>query len=346
MDRSSIDVLLDEIEQNLYASWPRAHYNKGFTQLAQLTGVSLNEMDLEQVFAPVQALLERGGKRWRPLVMVLTCMSLGGNKELAVRLSSLVELPHNASLIIDDIEDNSVLRRGESAVHLLFGQDVAINSANFAYFSPSVLLKDLNIDPLVTLQLYEIWLLGLRRVHLGQGLDIGWHNGNAVPNVADYNTMCRLKTGSMAAMAVGLGAALSPASLPVQEELAELWLSVGLAFQIMDDVGNLRQTIVGKALGDDIQEGKKSLPVVLFCQKYPERVVELLALMRCAKTDDDVIGQVIQLLETSGSINEAEHQARQLLQQTQECMTQILEPSWAREQLLALIGRFTLPSVG
>jgi geranylgeranyl pyrophosphate synthase len=277
---------------------------------------------------------------------VLTCMALGGDSELAFQLSSLVELPHNASLIVDDIEDNSTLRRGEVAMHLLFGQDVAINSANFAYFSPSVLLQNLSIDPLVKLQLYDLWLLGLRRVHLGQGLDIAWHSSKTVPSVADYKIMCQLKTGAMAAMAVGLGAALSDASLVMQKELADLWLSVGLAFQIMDDVGNLRQTIVGKAAGDDIQEGKKSLPVVLFCQKHPEKQLELLDLMQVAKTQEVAIGQVIELLQASDSVETAEQQARQLLHETQARMEQLLAPSWAREQLFLLMKRFMLQSVG
>jgi octaprenyl-diphosphate synthase len=80
-------------------------------------------------------LLRRGGKRWRPLLMLLVCESLGGG-DAALPLSPLVEFCHNASLIHDDIEDNSIKRRGKPAVHLLYGVDTAINSGCFLYFLP------------------------------------------------------------------------------------------------------------------------------------------------------------------------------------------------------------------
>ena len=83
--------------------------------------------------APSRDLLSRGGKRWRPLLMTLVCESLGGS-DAAVPLSPLVEFSHNASLIHDDIEDNSDERRGRPAVHLINGVDAAINSGCFLYF--------------------------------------------------------------------------------------------------------------------------------------------------------------------------------------------------------------------
>lgn len=76
------------------------------------------------------------GKRWRALSTVLLGLTYGLSLETLLDLAVLVEIPHNASLIVDDIEDKSSVRRGESAVHLIYGEDNAINSANFGYFYP------------------------------------------------------------------------------------------------------------------------------------------------------------------------------------------------------------------
>jgi octaprenyl-diphosphate synthase len=85
--------------------------------------------------APGYDIVKRGGKQWRPLLMTLICEALGG-EDRALPLVPLVELPHNASLIHDDIEDNSDERRGKPAVHLIYGTDTAINGGYFLYFLP------------------------------------------------------------------------------------------------------------------------------------------------------------------------------------------------------------------
>lgn len=136
---------------------------------------------VQNLVEPMYQLLLRGGKRWRPLSMMLTGLSFGLKLDDILVLASLVEIPHNASLIVDDIEDASPLRRGKPAMHVLYGEDNAINSANFAYFLPLTELDTLNIDPSVHVKLYQAWHLGMRRVHLGQALDITWHNSDIIP---------------------------------------------------------------------------------------------------------------------------------------------------------------------
>ena len=90
----------------------------------------------QRISAPARDLLNRGGKRWRPLFMLL-CAELYGDWRLAVPLSPMVEIAHNGSLIVDDIEDASVQRRGEQAEHIKFGMDLALNAGNLMYFLPA-----------------------------------------------------------------------------------------------------------------------------------------------------------------------------------------------------------------
>lgn len=200
--------------------------------------------------------------------MHLVCENLGGG-EAALPLAPLVEFCHNASLIHDDIEDNSAERRGKPAVHLLYGTDAAINSGCFMYFLPLSCIDGWDAPAETRLKLYSLWAREMRALHLGQSLDIAWHRAwESLPSVEDYYTMCALKTGVLARFAVNVGriAALRGADCECgavfpPEKAAE---KLGVGFQILDDVKNLEEGVPGKRRGDDIVEGKKSLPVLLY----------------------------------------------------------------------------------
>jgi len=156
-------------------------------------------------------LVNRGGKRWRPLLMVLAAECIAGEAggAAALPLTPLVEFPHNASLIHDDIEDNSDERRGKPAIHMIYGTDTAINSGAFMYFLPLACLsawaKDLTA-PCFIQQIWEVWASHMRALHLGQAMDIAWHRDfNSLPGLDEYDRMCRLKTGCLASLAAVLG---------------------------------------------------------------------------------------------------------------------------------------------
>ncbi|MDR2491411.1 MAG: polyprenyl synthetase family protein [Spirochaetaceae bacterium] len=225
---------------------------------------------------PCIDLVGYGGKRWRPLLAHLICESLGGG-EAALPLLPLLELSHTASLIHDDIEDNSALRRGKPAAHILYGTDTAINSGAFLYFFSASVIDTWDAPPDAKAKLYAAWLVTMRRLHLGQAMDISWHNSRHYPRLSEYVTMCRLKTGVLSRFAVELGICAAENALRKQnnvqfmpdfetkkralEGAAE---KLGLGFQIVDDAKNLTQGVPGKKRGDDIVEGKKSLPILFF----------------------------------------------------------------------------------
>jgi octaprenyl-diphosphate synthase len=230
---------------------------------ASLPGAVSAEL-IQSLIRAGRDLVSRGGKRWRPLLMTLICESLGGG-EAALPLAPLVEFPHNASLIHDDIEDNSEERRGRPAVHILYGTDAAINGGCFLYFLPLVCIDfwgdGLSAAPDVLAdrknRIYALWGGYMRKLHLGQAMDIHWHRDFAsLPGLEEYHTMCRLKTGCLARFAAVLGvnaaAAVSPAAFPRGREedlarrLGEAAENFGVGFQILDDVKNLTTGIPGK----------------------------------------------------------------------------------------------------
>ncbi|MDR1307585.1 MAG: polyprenyl synthetase family protein [Treponema sp.] len=235
-------------------------------------GVNLPPALVQPLLEPGRDLLGRGGKRWRPLLSLVVCRVLGGG-DAVLPLLPLVEFSHNASLIHDDLEDNSNERRGKPAVHRIYGEDTAINSGSFLYFLPLTVMETWDARAEVRDRIWTCWARHMRRLHLGQSMDIAWHRDPArIPSIPDYMLMCSLKTGCLARFAAFLGAEAAwaartvPADPELLARLGEGAEKLGVGFQILDDVKNLGPGVPGKQRGDDVVEGKKSLPVLLFLQ--------------------------------------------------------------------------------
>jgi len=287
---------------------------------------TLDAQLLKTITAPGRDLLSRGGKRWRPLLMTLVCEALGGG-DSSLPLVPLVELSHNASLIHDDIEDNSDERRGKPAVHIIHGIDAAINGGSFLYFLPLACIDSwaanfTDVDNCRTI-VHTMWAVHLRKLHLGQALDIHWHrNHDEIPSIDEYHTMCALKTGCLSRFAAELGAAVAKMSgkasvNPVHaEQLGMAAQKLGVGFQILDDVKNVTSGIPGKKRGDDIVEGKKSLPVLLFLHRRPKEKDMVFRCMNAAASGGIGVPEVeelIQAMQSAGVLAEAEAQGKSLI---------------------------------
>jgi len=323
---------------------------------------------LRVLTAPGRDLLSRGGKRWRPLLMVLVCEALGGG-DAALSLAPLVELSHNATLIHDDIEDNSDERRGKPAAHILYGVDVAINSGSFLFFLSLACidswaagleskegLSEKDVE-LAKAKVYGLWAGFMRKVHLGQAMDIHWHrNVDIVPSLDDYHRMCNLKTGCLARFAAELGVmtadiaakASGNTGLLLAEWLGTAAEKLGVGFQILDDVKNVSTGIPGKKRGDDIVEGKKSLPILLFLHRWPEKkemVFRCFKEARSAGIGAPEVEELLHVLASSGVLAEAETQANALIAEAREVFA-FSKPSlpWAAESRKLLAGLIDLIS--
>ncbi|MCL2174868.1 MAG: polyprenyl synthetase family protein [Treponema sp.] len=271
------------------------------------------------LLAPLEELIFRGGKRWRPLLMTLICETLNGG-DMSIPLSPVVELSHNASLIHDDIEDESDERRGKPSIHRMYGVDVAVNAGSFLYFLASACIEASNFERKDFI--YKSWMECMRRLHLGQSMDISWHrNITIVPSMDEYNLMCAMKTGSLARLSAELGAFAAGAPEDVIKLLGDVTDKMGIGFQILDDVKNLTTGVQGKRRGDDVVEGKKSLPILLYMNKYPEKRNKIFYYFHVAKTNGYCAPEVEELIETltnSDVFEEASEIGRKLLRETKE----------------------------
>ncbi|GHV90099.1 hypothetical protein AGMMS50268_06020 [Spirochaetia bacterium] len=323
---------------------------------------------LESLTQPGWDLLNRGGKRWRPLLMALICETLGG-ADTALPLTPLVEFSHNASLIHDDIEDSSDERRGKPAVHLLYGVDAAINGGSFLYFLPLACINAWSAPVEQKEQVRSIWGEYMRRLHLGQAMDIHWHRDFlSLPGIEEYYTMCGLKTGCLARLAAVLGVTVAlgkAGSAPQAAELArvaelaavlgEAAEKLGVGFQILDDVKNLTTGLPGKKRGDDVVEGKKSLPVLLYLHRHPdtgeasqydldagELVANCFTAARAGGPGVPEVEELIGALEAAGVLEEARQKGLALIREATEVFA---SPSIAgfplREEGRRLLAGFT-----
>jgi octaprenyl-diphosphate synthase len=303
---------LSNIEGALERVFP-SQTDLGWAQrVADQEHLVLRTEDLDRINAPAWDLLRRGGKRWRPLVLTLSHELHGGTLASIADLSTLVELPHNGSLIVDDIEDSADQRRGGPAIHVAHGIDMAVNTGNFLYFEPTFLLEHSGLDDAAQFRMMKLYLRVMRRLHFGQGLDIVWHNDHDyLPNRDQYLQMCRFKTGALSRLSAELGAASAGASDAEVEALGSVWEDLGVGFQILDDVKNLTEGNPGKLRGDDIVEGKKSLPVLCHAEEAPDHGLALLGIfrrvadLRPAPEIRPLIEQAIGLMESSGGLRQA-----------------------------------------
>ncbi|TFY57716.1 hypothetical protein EVG20_g8429 [Dentipellis fragilis] len=177
-------------------------------------------------------------------------------------ICKIVAMLHNASLLIDDIEDNSQLRRGQPVAHRIYGLPQAINSANYVYFlalKEAVALKPYELPGYDAL---DIILHELVNLHRGQGLELVWRDSLRCPSEDQYIDMVNKKTGGLFRLAVKLMTACAPE--PVQIDYVPLFNLFGVFFQIRDDLMNLddNEYEKNKGFAEDLTEGKWSFPVI------------------------------------------------------------------------------------
>jgi octaprenyl-diphosphate synthase len=329
---------LEKIEGRLAAFLPRfpgqAWMDAVFCDPARRADRALAAALLE----PGWDVVNRGGKRWRPLLLTLICEALGGG-DRGLGLVPLVEFPHNASLIHDDIEDNSDERRGKPAAHLLYGTDTAINSGCFLYFLPLACVDSWDAPCELKNRIYRVWAGFMRSLHLGQAMDIAWHRDfAAVPDLAGYELMCRLKTGSLARLAAALGVYSGCAEAGPDAAREEAWAAdlggaaekLGVGFQILDDVKNLTTGNPGKKRGDDIVEGKKSLPALLFLAAHPEKAPLVERCFRAARAGGSSVPEVEELIgefEAAGALEEAKARGLALISEARDALADPA-PGW------------------
>jgi octaprenyl-diphosphate synthase len=208
-------------------------------------------------------IIAAGGKRLRPALLLLTCGALGYRGEQHFNLAAVVEFIHTATLLHDDVVDDSVLRRGKATANETFGNPASVLVGDFLYsraFQMMVCSQNMRIMQVLadaTNVIAEGEVQQLMNMH------------NAALDEAGYLQVIRSKTAKLFEASARVGAILSNSSAPMEEACAEYGQALGTAFQVIDDVLDYTgdAAVMGKNLGDDLREGKTTLPLIAAMQR-------------------------------------------------------------------------------
>ncbi|EKF31388.1 polyprenyl synthase, putative [Trypanosoma cruzi marinkellei] len=301
----------------------------------------------DTLFLPVRFLIDRGGKCWRSFFLFAFSNAISLDYVDTSQCVVITELGHVGSLIIDDIEDGSSVRRGGKAAHVEFGTPTAINAGTACFFM-SVPFADLKSLPAEKARrFYELYFDMMKAAHAGQGLDIRGL-GYLMPDVVRTGETEALedavkaihtcKTGAICGAICSFACVLTDASEEVTTAMEEFGKAVGLAYQIIDDVlgvkgfeGDLKEA------GEDIRDGKITYPVAKAMGKLelPQRE-RIWSILNERTSDRGKIEEALSLLNSANVVDECVADARQLLEEKWKVVDPLIPDSTPKIMLQAL----------
>jgi len=238
-----------------------------------------------------------GGKRFRPLITVLSARAAGDNSGWAPQLAAVVEFIHTATLLHDDVVDESSLRRGRDTANVLFGNAASVLVGDFLYSRAFEMMVEVG-----KMRVMEILAHATNVIAEGEVLQL-MNCGDPDTTVERYMEIIHCKTAKLFEAAARLGAVL--ADLPQEQEdaLATYGTHLGTAFQLMDDVldydGDEGKT--GKHLGDDLAEGKPTLPLIIAMQRGNHHEASLIRRAIEQQNRDD-LPKIREIIESTGAL--------------------------------------------
>ncbi len=253
-----------------------------------------------------QYIVAAGGKRLRPALLLLMCGVLGYRGEQRFNLAAVVEFIHTATLLHDDVVDESTLRRGRATANEAFGNPASVLVGDFLYsraFQMMVEVGDMRVMQTLaeaTNVIAEGEVLQLMNMH------------DAGLSEADYLRVIRSKTARLFEASARLAALLAGSSAPVEQCCADYGQALGTAFQVIDDVldydGDVSE--MGKNLGDDLREGKATLPLIIAMQRgTPEQQEIIREAIETGGTDR--MPEIITIVQQTGALGATRDAAAQ-----------------------------------
>ncbi len=254
-------------------------------------------------------LVDAGGKRLRPSMLLIAAEATGGDPLALVSAAVSIELIHNFTLIHDDIMDNADIRRGRPSVHKIWGDSGAILAGDTLYSKAFQILGSTPAEPRLILLSMNILSKTCTAICEGQWLDLEFENRSRVSE-DEYLEMIEKKTGVLYGASACMGATLSGASAKEVTGLDEFGKLTGMGFQIHDDVLDLTapEKVLGKRRGGDLVEGKKTLIMIHALGQG----VEVNVFGKKDATPQE-IEKALYVLEEAGSIDYARTRAADLV---------------------------------
>ncbi len=253
----------------------------------------------ERLYAPISYTLDGGGKRIRPMLVMLACGMFRKDNSCALPAAAAVEVFHNFTLLHDDIMDNAPIRRSKPTVHSAWGQNVAILSGDVMIILAYKLLSELPAEYLPSV--LERFNKFATEVCDGQQYDMDFESQECV-SIEEYMQMIELKTSVLLGGATVIGAIVGGANGEQCEKLDLFATQLGLAFQLQDDLlDSYGDEQLGKSIGGDILEGKKTFLMITALNRADEQMrKELKSIYKDSNLSDaEKIARVKEIYDTT-----------------------------------------------
>ena len=301
------------------------------------TLVESAQIDYPTVNAMLRAIVSGGGKRLRPILLLLAARAFDSFNERAIDVAAGVELLHTASLVHDDSIDKAALRRGNPTLNTELSTGAVILIGDYLFAKSAILAakpENPRVMVIFATTLAEICDGQIRETLEAHKLD---------QSMADYEARIYGKTAALFAGAAEMGALLGGGNEEQIQNLRALGTELGMAFQVIDDVLDLRESsdTIGKPAGNDLRQGVVTVPVMRYAaslaQNAPQRQI-IEGIVAGEITDQAIVDDLVADIRSSGALAEAEHVAREYVAAARARLDQIPVASIraALDQLLDL----------
>ncbi len=280
-------------------------------------------------------IISNGGKRLRPIILLLAAGACGNTTAHHISLAAIIEFIHTATLLHDDVVDASELRRGQVTANDVWGNQASVLVGDFLYSRAFQQMVKIN-----NMRVMDILADTTNMIAEGEVLQLmNSHNAGITEN--DYYETIRRKTAILFQAACQLGAVISNTSRSTEQALADYGLNMGIAFQLIDDVldysGDADKT--GKNIGDDLNEGKTTLPLIRAMKMLPDTEKEYIVDIIENEASPEQINRVIEIINRTDAIDYSKQHALAYTQRATQALTGLSNTKF-KKSMLDLSGFF------
>ena len=278
-------------------------------------------------------IIAAGGKRIRPRLVLMFAAALGYNGQDRFELAAIIEFIHTATLLHDDVVDESSLRRGQQTANALFGNAASVLVGDFLYSRAFQMMVDMN-----RMRVLAVLADATNVIAEGEVLQLmNMHDPDLA--VDDYLRVIRFKTAKLFEASARLGAVLANAPSAIEDACADYGRSLGTAFQLVDDLLDYEgdTQALGKNVGDDLREGKPTLPLLVAMARGTAAERDLIR-HAIEHGESERLPDIIEVVRRTGALNLTRDAARAEAAKAQACLT-LLPETAARAALLELCLR-------
>jgi len=290
---------------------------------------------VEMVPELARYLIEAGGKRLRPMLTVATAQLFGRQSGAEVNYAAAVEFMHNATLLHDDVVDDSDMRRGRPAARMIWGNPASVLVGDFLLGQAFMMMVEAgDLDALGVLAQAATIIAEGEVFQLAKARDL-------TTTAGEYEQVIRAKTATLFEAAAEVGAIAGGADAVGRKAMRDYGLELGLAFQLVDDVLDYRgeRGTLGKNTGDDLREGKMTLPVILALEEANPGEREIIAgVLGKPDASDTALAQIVGIFNRHRSLDRTVEKARHHVHRAREAL-RALPPSDTRT-LLSDVAEF------